>query len=287
MTKTQTKPALKLNLNKVKEPDVQLVWNTPDPRKVIAIAARMTYSAKPVNELMDKLKEEEIAKSVKAILERRHYSVLRHVSFMFTVSNVSRAFSHQLVRHTAGHAYEQRSQHYRTEKNPNVVVPKSLKSKGVEESYVASAVVAFNEYEHMMDEGVPKDDARFILPNGIETQLVWTANLEALLNFIKARACRVNTPEIMSVAIKVRKIILEIIPEASEYMGPTCLTQGVCFEGDKFYKECNMPWKSPAVLWRPDFPKRIELISVSRTNGLVIETDLFGELFKEKGTDNE
>lgn len=248
-------------MDKISIPKVNLLWSTPDPRRIVAIAGRMTYSAMDVNKLTENLKEEEIARTVKAILERRHYSVLRHVSFMFSVSGVSRAFSHQLVRHNIGHAYEQRSQHYRTEKDFASVIPETVNNidPGPYMEFMESAQ---EMYDYLMARGIPKDDARFVLPNAVETQLVWTANLEGLVNFIKARACRVNTPEIMQVAVMVRKIVLEHFPEMKMFLGPTCFTQGVCFEGEKFYKQCNKPWASPAILWDPEFPKRIEFVGI-------------------------
>lgn len=247
-------------MDPIYEPSLKLLWSTPEPRRVIAVAARMTYSARSVETLMEDLTEAEVARSVRAILERRHYSVLRHVVLMFALWGVSRAFSHQLVRHTAGHAYEQRSQHYRTEHDFNIITPHFDPKTTQQYMDLATSAQAF--YDQAVARGVQRDDARFGLPNGVETQLVWTANLEALLNFIRARACRVNTPEIMRVAVDVRKVVIGLIPELSRFAGPTCLTQGMCFEGDKFYKECRTPWASPAVLWRPDFPKNVEVIGV-------------------------
>jgi len=242
----------------ISQPVVKLVWHTPNPRRVIAIAARMTYSAKPVEQLSEDITEAETASSVRAILERHHWSVLRHVSFCFTVSGVSRALSHQLVRHAVGFAYEQRSQHYRVENDSSYIEPPTLSGNPVYEDAMGDANDA---YRSLIAMGVPREDARMVLPSGIETQLVMTANAEAVLNLVKARACRVNTSEILSVAVQVRNIVKDIIPEMHGYLGPTCWSQGLCFEGHKYYKVCNRPWK-PAVLWSPEFPDKIEHISV-------------------------
>ncbi len=244
------------------KPRIIRIWTTPDPRRVIAVAARMTYSNTPVDQLQDKLTEEEIDRSVKAILERRHYSVLRHVSFSFAVTGVGRAFSHQLVRHAAGHAYEQRSQHYRKEKDFDYVLPGTVEFAGQQEAYADFMEWAQDFYDELMKSGVPKEDARQVLPNATETHLIWTANLEGIVNFVKARACRVNTEEIKQIASQVRREVLKDIPEMAKYLGPTCLTQGMCFEGEKFFKECNTPWQTPCVLWTPEFPKNIRLVGV-------------------------
>jgi thymidylate synthase (FAD) len=115
-------------------------------------------------------------------------------------------------------------------------------------------------YMHLVNAGIRLEDARQVLPNACETQLVWTANLEAIMNFVKARACRVNCKEITDLAIAVRRLVIEDFPEMKEHLGPTCYTMGLCFEGQKYYKECNKPWKNPAVLWTPEFPAKIEFI---------------------------
>lgn len=272
----------------VEQPKVTLVWNTPDPRRVIALAARMTYSSKDVSELGMGLEEPEIEKSVNAILERRHYSVLRHVSFMFAVEGVSRAFSHQLVRHHAGHDYEQRSQHYRKETGFRLVVPRMNNDKSAKQLYKNNAMSAQHVYDLMIENGIPREDARFVLPNGVETQLVWTANLNALVNFVQQRACRMNTEEIMSVAIQVRRIVCGIIPEMQKYLGPTCLTQGICFEGEKFYKACNLPWRTPTVLWSDTFPAEATLVGVGGEKMEVNIRDMYKEFArKEQEEEND
>lgn len=271
----------------ISRPTLKLIWSTPDPRRVIAIAARMTYSSMDVSKLADNLGEEEITNSVKAILERHHFSVLRHVVFMFSIEGVSRAFSHQLVRHTVGHAYEQRSQHYRRERDPSFIMPDSV----AQHSDPWEAVVyetAMNgaqaSYEALIEDGVPKEDARQVLPNAVETQLVWTANLDALVNFIQARACRVNVPEAMMVATAARRLIVPLIPEVEPFLGPTCYTRGMCYEGDKYYKVCRKPWRSPTVLWRPSFPAEIELVRVGEgVERQVIEPDAI----RREGGDDE
>ena len=254
----------------VTRPKVNLVWSTPDPRKVVAIAARMTRSAMNIEDLTENITADEVSSSIRAILESHHLSVLRHVSYCFTVSGVSRAFSHQLVRHTAGHAYEQRSQHYRKEKNPSFIQSDSIgRASPAEYTYEHSLERSEEAYNNLVTNGVPKEDARMVLPNATETQLIWTANLEAILNFVQARACRVNCSEILDVAIQVRKIVIDTFPEMASYLGPSCWTRGICYEGKKFYSTCLRPWKQ-CVLWSPHFPETIELIGIGGKVGHIV-----------------
>ena len=245
-------------MHNIVTPKVTKIWMTPDARRVVAFAGRVCYSGTAPDKLFEQLTNETVDKMVVQLLEKRHTSVFRHASLMVAVSGVSRAFSHQLVRHTVGHAYEQRSQHYRTEKDFDVVRPLSTPLDDEDElmEFYANAQTL---YDKLIADGMPKEDARMILPNGIETVLVWTMNLEAAMNFCKARCCRLNNYEIISVAAQVRKIIIKEFPEMKNYLGPTCWTQGLCFEAERYHEQCNRPWKT-AVLWHPDFPKEIELI---------------------------
>lgn len=257
-------------------PKVSLIWHTPEPQKVIALAARMCYSALPVSKLAESLDQAEIDRMVKHILQVRHYSVLRHVLFMFTIEGVSRSFSHQFVRHHVGVDVEQRSQHYRREKDFDYNLPEAIKAlPDISETkdqptpadmYHHHMSVSQQFYDWLISRGAEKSDARQVLPNACETQMVTTMNLEAVMNVLKARSCRLNTPEILQVAVQIRRLVGEKIPEALPFMGPTCWTMGVCFEGEKKYmKSCQRPWQSPTVLWDENFPKK--LVYVALRNG--------------------
>jgi len=245
-------------------PKVRMLWNSPDPQKMIAIAARMCYSALPVSKLTEKLEPEEIDRMVKHILEVRHYSVLRHVIFSFTVEGVSRSFSHQFVRHHVGFDVEQRSQHYRRERQFAYNVPASVYTAdenhivdgpSAEDMYVRHMKNSQVTYDDLISLGVDKSEARQVLPNACETQLVVTLNLNAAMNTLSQRSCRLNTPEILKVAIQMRRLIAGVIPEATPFLGPTCWSSGICYEGEKKYmKSCQRPWQSPTVLWSNDFP---------------------------------
>lgn len=247
-------------------PKVRLLWSTPEPQRTIALAARMCYSALPVSELAEKLDQAEVDRMVRHILQVRHYSVLRHVLFMFAIEGVSRSFSHQFVRHHVGVDVEQRSQHYRRERDFDFNLPKSIDgSEEFNSLYVMHMKSSQILYDLMVGKGIDKAEARQVLPNACETQMVTTMNLEAVMNVLKARSCRLNTPEILQVAVQIRRIVGEKIPEALPFMGPTCWTSGICYEGErKYMKSCQRPWQSPTVLWDEAFPKKVVYVGLNR-----------------------
>ncbi len=101
---------------------------------------------------------------------------------------------------------------------------------------------AWESYKTLISTGIDREEARHRLPSGIETKLVITANLRQWMHFIKIRACVVNCQEIIVVSHKVRNSLLALMPYLEPHLGPTCQTQGVCFEGRKY---CHAPWKTP------------------------------------------
>ena len=91
--------------------NVELLYHTPDPERAIATAARLCYAPVGASELMETMPEERVYKVLSTIMESGHFSTLEHASYTFAVEGVSRALTHQLVRHRLA-SYNQQSQRY-------------------------------------------------------------------------------------------------------------------------------------------------------------------------------
>lgn len=222
------------------QPTVRLLDKTTNPLRSMALAARLCYTQGMTIEQVDKnLSDAKCEELVKKILDSHHMSVLEHATFMFGVEGVSRNFSHQLVRHR-NTSYEQQSLHYTTAGDDmEVASPSGLTDLQRQRRGVIKDL-CFKVYRDEISEGVPKEEARHMLPSGIETRLVMSANLRQWLKFVQIRACVVNCHEIIVVAHKVRNLLIAEMPMLKPYLGPTCWTDGTCHEGKKF---CEAPWK--------------------------------------------
>lgn len=223
-------------------PNVILLAHTPNPTRIMALSARLCYTQGiSISQLNDKLTDEQCEKLVKKILSNRHNGVLEHAVFTFGVEGVSRNFSHQMVRHR-NTSFDQQSLHYTmTQEGFEMATPPGMAwSQQMEWKELKDR--AFRLYRHLIASGIPKEEARHILPSGQETKLVMTANLRQWLWFVRLRACQVNCAEIIVVAHKVKNELQVLMPYLKEYLGPPCLTEGLCPEGKKF---CNSPWKTP------------------------------------------
>ena len=209
---------------------VQIIAHTPEPEQVVAAAARLCYSQAGAEELLERLSEEEVDRLLSRLEESGHLSPFEHVSFTFSIEGVSRALSHQLVRHRIA-SYSQQSQRYVSQKQLGFVTPPSVKGEALE--IFKGQMEALQEaYNKLVALGVPKEDARYLLPNATETKLVATFNCRSLYNFFELRCCQRAQWEIRQLASKMLSEVKKIAPRLFQKAGPTCVAKNYCREGE-------------------------------------------------------
>ncbi len=219
--------------------NVELLYHTPDPERAVATAARLCYAPVGAAELMETLSEEKIKKVLSTILASGHLSTLEHASYTFAIEGISRACSHQLVRHRMA-SYNQQSQRYVSFKEePEFIVPQSVKDAGAQQDYDAAVKAAFDAYGKLLELGVPAEDARFLLPNACETKIVVTMNIRELLHFFSLRCCNRAQWEIRDMACRMLELVRPTAPFIFADAGPGCV-RGACPEGKM---SCGNPWE--------------------------------------------
>lgn len=209
---------------------VKLLNYTPDPERQVAAAARLCYSATGAADLFQGLTDEQTSKLLRHLVQSGHESPTEHVTFTFAIEGVSRALSHQLVRHRIA-SYSQQSQRYVREEAFDFVIPPSISnSPPAKERFLETMSVIQKAYNDFLQQ-VPAEDARYVLPNACETKLVATFNCRSLCNFFRLRCCHRAQWEIRELACEMRKLVREVAPLLFALAGPTCETEGVCYEG--------------------------------------------------------
>ncbi len=170
--------------------NVKLLYHTKDPQRAVATAARLCYSAVGASDLIETMGEEQVEKILKIILAGGHSSTLEHASYTFAIEGVSRALTHQLVRHRMA-SYNQQSQRYVEVKDGlDVIVPPAVKENAEAKKIFDEAVKNCEKtYKKLRAAGIEKEDARFLLPNAAETKIVVTMNIRELLHFFSVRCC--------------------------------------------------------------------------------------------------
>lgn len=211
-------------------PAARVLGHTPDPERTVALAARLCYSPRSIGDLERDLSDGEVGSLLAKLRAMGHLSALEHAQFVFGVEGVSRACSHQLVRHRVA-SYSQQSQRYVRLREVSAVVPPSVEAR-------ADLAASFREkledlwafYARMVDAGVPAEDARYILPNACETRIVVSMNARELHHFFSLRLCRRAQWEIRSLALSMLQGAAPLAPRLFAGAGPGCL-RGRCPEG--------------------------------------------------------
>ena len=211
---------------------VKLVRHTPEPERTVAMSARLCYSPIGAAQLEEKISDEQAAKLVRKLVSMGHLSTLEHVTFTFAIEGVSRVLTHQLVRHRIA-SYSQQSQRYVKEHDFETIVPPSIaKNPEAKAKFTALMTEIQNLYNEFTEAGVLAEDARYILPNATETKIVCTFNARSLLNFFSLRCCTRAQWEIRALANEMLRQVKEVAPVIFENAGPTCVSEGVCHEGE-------------------------------------------------------
>ena len=219
---------------------VQLLNYTPNSEEMVAHAARLCYSAKTIAQIKETITEQRPDKMIKKIIKLGHYSVLEHVSFTFGIEDISRVTSHQLVRHRIA-SYSQKSQRYvKAGEKENCIIPKSIQDNNgdLAVKFMKLFAESLSFYQEMLLQGIPAEDARYILPQAMTTSIIFTANARELIHFFRMRCCSRAQWEIRELAISMLKLVKKVAPNIFQDSGPACLV-GPCPEGEM---TCGKPW---------------------------------------------
>ncbi|MDH4164148.1 MAG: FAD-dependent thymidylate synthase [Nitrospirota bacterium] len=218
--------------------NVVLLRHTPEPEEVVAMAAKLCYSPANVEELKDKIEAKDQTAFVEKLATMGHLSPIEHVSFTFGIEGISRACSHQLVRHRVA-SYSQQSQRYVREESFDYIIPPTIKqdpeSRKAFEQFMADAQARYTAILKGLEErGIKGEngnqDARYILPNAAETKIVVTMNARELLHFFRVRCCNRAQWEIRDMSEKMLNLVKAAAPTIFGKSGPGCL-HNPCPEG--------------------------------------------------------
>ena len=140
-------------------------------------------------------------------------ALMDHVVYMFEIEDCSRVTTHQLVRHRVA-SYDQESQRFSAATKEGVVTPSSIHSNEVaSKAYDEALKAVYSTYEKMVAAGVPKEDARYILPTAIKTKLVMTINARSLMHIVWQRTALQAQWEIRELAAALLELAREATPE--------------------------------------------------------------------------
>ena len=233
---------------------VILIAHTPAPEEIVAAAAKICYSARPVETVMENLDGESAASFVEMLASIGHESPIEHATFTFAIEGVSRSLLAQITRHRIA-SFSVRSQRYVSERKFAYVTPPQIaldpEANAVYEEIMEAERAAYNKITGILLqrklEALPEaeredktrvaalrrsvgEDARYVLPNACCTQMVMTMNARELKNFFRQRCCMRAQWEIRELATQMLFQVRAVAPALFADAGPACLN-GPCPEG--------------------------------------------------------
>lgn len=210
---------------------VNIISHTKNPERTIVSAIRQCYSPLSGKKLWEKVTDDQKSRLIQQVIASGHTSTIEHASFTFSVEGVSRALTHQLVRHRIA-SYSQKSQRYVKEGGFDYILPPTIKKKkNANKIFVDQLNQIQQVYNQLLEMEIPAEDARMLLPNACETKIFVTMNCRSLFNFFQERLCNRAQWEIRHMAALMLVQVKKIAPNVFKFAGPTCVTEKICWQG--------------------------------------------------------
>ncbi len=218
--------------------EVKLISKPQDMLKTIYLACRTCYSSKSPVEIYEETNndKEKMLNLITKVISSGHYSTIEHIQVSYAISGISRACSHQLVRHRHM-SFSQKSQRYVEEKGQfKYIVPKTIvNNKELYEEFIKFMNTTSQFYTKMINSGIKPEDARSILPNAASTSMVASLNLRELIHLCNLRLCSRAQDEIRQTVGLMAKCLIDSEPWLKPYLVPKCERFGFCDE----HKSCG------------------------------------------------
>ncbi len=213
--------------------EVKLISIPNNLLDVIYTACRTCYSADGAIEIINTITNDSEKKLslISKVISSGHYSTIEHIQVTFAINNISRAATHQLVRHRHM-SFSQKSQRYVKEKGEiDYIIPPAIESNPeLYKKFQKHMQDTANLYQFFIQNGVKNEDARSILPNATTSSMVVSLNLRELIHLANLRLCTRAQLEIRMVVKKMCALIEEKEPWLASYLVPKCEKLGYCNE---------------------------------------------------------
>lgn len=193
-------------------PCARLLYVAPENAAEMIAEARWLCK----NNIKDDPTESQIARAIRNSIEVGHVGVLEHAIASFEI-DMSRVSSHQLVRHRMA-SYVQESQRA-VRQVPEVILPESFDALPIE---MLDRVMRFLEEAHALyglltDDGMRREDARYVLPQCFTTRVRVTANFRSWMHFLRLRLHPSAQGEIRALSESMMQQLAAVCPEVFSY----------------------------------------------------------------------
>lgn len=225
-----------------KKMNVELISKPENILKTIYTACRTCYSALTPDEIYNEAPDEDkMLNLISRVISSGHYSTIEHIQLSFAVCDVSRACTHQLVRHRHM-SFSQKSQRYVKEKGEfdYIIPPEIASNTELAQKFDKHMQEVASLYQEFVNNGIKAEDARAILPNAASSSIVVSMNLRELIHVANLRLCTRAQLEVRTLIKKMCEEVIKEEPWLKSHLVPKCERLGYCDED----KSCGrMPQK--------------------------------------------
>ena len=209
---------------------VEMLRATDYPAELVALAMSITQKASPAESIPTLTK-----KKCKFLWDAEHVSLFEHVGYTFLIQGVSRSFLAQITRQRTA-SPTSGSQHYQ--------LYQDYPCTAAEENELIenACAMSFTTYQTLMDQGMPREEARQVLPNASCVNYLWTIDALNLFKFLRQRLCNRNVLEMRIFAYRVLSLVIAHFPQWFDNCGPQCYTDD-CKQG---FMQCEETIWTPA-----------------------------------------
>lgn len=183
--------------------EVKIIDGTIDPLWAISNAARMSTRTQDKND--ERTREE----FVRARIRNGEENLLEHAYVQLDIRGISRACLQQLVRHRYHVCYTVESQRYVSQENAQFIIPPEAKRLGLDKVFEDTYRLCMSAYVSLVNKGLKKEDARYLLPEATSTNLIITYNFRGLRHLLRMRCDKKAQWEIRELAYKIRQVVYE------------------------------------------------------------------------------
>lgn len=212
-------------------------FDTEDSINKMWVAARTCYSKKTPQQLYKEatsVSKQKKLKLIEEILSKGHLSIIEQLNFTFLVSGVSRALSHQFMRHRHQSPAQQSQRYCKIETDFDYITPNSIRGhKELEDGYKKLMKSIADVYRILVSSGIPAEDARYILPNAATTNFTVSMNARSLIHLAHERTCVQAQLEVRALVAEMISAVCAVLPFMKQYLVSKCEWLGYCPEGDR------------------------------------------------------
>jgi len=207
---------------------VKIIDITPNTEELITFSALVSFWEEWSGDKYELINKSDVEKHLPLLMMAGHHSILEHAKVTFVIEGCSRSCLAQITRHRHA-SFTVQSQRFVKIDKPEYVIPDTIRQNPEAlKKYEELMEKIWDTYRELIDMGVPKEDARMVLPNATRTKMTVTMNFRELLHVMQLRMCYHAQWEIRDIMWALWEQLMQVAPHVFIHGVPPCVKKGFC-----------------------------------------------------------